>query len=79
MTGTASEQGERGEEMPGESRIDIPGWPAFGYHRDDITEARGMQVAWRVRIADEPEAADLENRLNTAIMELLQWASRHPR
>jgi hypothetical protein len=78
MEEQAPDQRELQEKRLPETRIAIPEWPAFGYHRDEIYETRGMQVAWRIRIARGAEAADLEDRLNTAIWELLQWAHRHP-
>jgi hypothetical protein len=47
------------------------------YNLDDTKTPGGLKVRWKVRVITGPAAARWDTRQNQAIMELLQWASRH--
>jgi hypothetical protein len=47
------------------------------YNLDESETPGGLKVRWKVRVITGPAAARWDARQNQAIMELLQWASRH--
>jgi hypothetical protein len=65
------------EERPGNSPEAIPGDIIYAYNMDETKTPGGLKVRWKVRVITGPAAARWDARQNQAIMELLQWASRH--
>ena len=55
----------------------IPAETIYAYNMDDSETPGGLKVRWKVRVITGPAAAEWDARQNAAIMELLQWASRH--
>ena len=49
----------------------------MSYYRDDMENAGGLKVKWKIRVATGPEAARLDARQAAAIRELLIWATQH--
>jgi hypothetical protein len=68
---------ETGEEQASNSPESIPGETIFAYNMDETETPGGLKVRWKVRVITGPAAARWDARQNAAIMELLQWASRH--
>jgi hypothetical protein len=64
---------EHGSNSPGT----IPGDTIYMYNMDETKTPGGLKVRWKVRVITGPAAARWDARQNQAIMELLQWASRH--
>ncbi len=64
---------EHGRNSPGA----IPESIIYAYNLDDTKTPGGLKVRWKVRVVTGPAAARYDARQNQAIMELLQWASRH--
>ena len=67
------------EEQAGNSPIAIPDDAYLSYYRDDMENAGGLKVKWKIRVATGPEAARLDARQTQAIRELLLWATQHRR
>jgi hypothetical protein len=68
---------EKSEEQAGNSPDNIPDRTIYAYNLDDKKTPGGLKVRWKVRVSTGPAAARYNTRQNAAIMELLQWASRH--
>jgi hypothetical protein len=66
------------EEQTGNSPESIPTDTIYAYNLDETKTPGGLKVRWKVRVITGPAAARWDARQNKAIMELLQWASRHP-
>jgi len=64
-------------EHQGNSPVDIPEDAIYSYNLDDTKTPGGIKVRWKIRVVSGPEAARYDARQNAAIMELLQWATRH--
>ena len=65
------------EEHTSNSPLTIPDDAYLSYYRDDIEDAGGLKVKWKIRVATGPEAARLDARQTQAIRELLIWATQH--
>ena len=71
--GQSINQGKRA----GNSPVAIPDEAYLSYYRDDMENAGGLKVKWKIRVATGPEAARLDARQAAAIRELLIWATQH--
>ncbi|HEX9353535.1 MAG TPA: hypothetical protein VF933_06930, partial [Streptosporangiaceae bacterium] len=58
------------EEHAGNPAIAIPDDGFLSYYRDDMENAGGLKVKWKIRVATGPEAARLDARQAAAIREL---------
>ena len=67
------------EEQAGNSPVTIPEDAYLSYYRDDMENAGGLKVKWKIRVAAGPEAARLDARQAAAIRELLIWATQQQR
>jgi hypothetical protein len=67
------------EEQAGNSSAAIPDSAYLSYYRDDMENAGGLKVKWKIRVATGPEAARLDARQAAAIRELLIWATQQRR
>jgi len=65
------------EEQASNSPGAIPPETIYAYNLDETETPGGLKVRWKVRVITGPAAARWDARQNAAIMELLQWASRH--
>jgi len=77
MPDTHGEPPEKADEQAGNSPETIPSGTVIAYNMDDSKTPGGLKVRWKVRVITGPAAAEWDARQNAAIMELLQWASRH--
>jgi hypothetical protein len=77
MAAGDGESTESGKEQPSNSPETIPGETIYMYNLDETQTPGGLKVRWKVRVITGPAAARWDARQNQAIMELLQWASRH--
>ena len=68
---------DKQEEQVSNSPVTIPDDAYLSYYRDDMENAGGLKVKWKIRVATGPEAARLDARQATAIRELLLWATQH--
>jgi hypothetical protein len=71
------ESPETSGEQASNSPETIPGESIYAYNMDETKTSGGLKVRWKVRVITGPAAARWDTRQNAAIMELLQWASRH--
>jgi hypothetical protein len=65
------------EKHAGNSPLEMPESTVYSYNLDDTKTPGGIKVKWKIRVVTGPDAARYDTRQNAAIMELLQWASRH--
>jgi hypothetical protein len=79
MESEQEDQQEIWEEQAGNSSETIPDNAYLSYYRDDMENAGGLKVKWKIRVATGPEAARLDARQAAAIRELLIWATQQRR
>ena len=79
MESGQEDQPEIAEEQVGNSPVTIPDDAYLSYYRDDMENAGGLKVKWKIRVATGPEAARLDARQAAAIRELLIWATQQRR
>lgn len=79
MESEQEDQQEITEEQAGNSPATIPDNAYLSYYRDDMENAGGLKVKWKIRVATGPEAARLDARQAAAIRELLIWATQQRR
>ena len=77
MAPTTENDKDKPEEQAGNSPESIPENTIYSYNMGDSKTPGGLKVRWKIRVITGPAAARYDARLNQAITELLQWATRH--
>jgi hypothetical protein len=79
MPEQAGDLPEHGKEHESNSPELMPGMGYREYYRDDMEDAGGLKVKFKIRMVSGKQARSFDARQAEAIRELLIWAHHHPR